>query len=102
MYNDELDRFQQHQPVAAPNSSITNRLRPFQRRSRAVSDRTAAAEAHQLEVHDGEHSFAWRAEELFDTLASEDAVDSEVLVIVILEAIPVHASICQDILQHHS
>ena len=37
----------------------------------------AAAEAHHLEVHDRESSFAQRAEKFFDTLATEDAVNSE-------------------------
>ena len=71
--------------VSSVYSDVTGLVRDS---ARAVSDRTATAEAHQLEVHDGEHSFARRAEELFDTLASGDAVDSEVLVIVILEPTP--------------
>ena len=37
----------------------------------------AAAEGHPLQVDDGESSFAQRSEELFETLATDGAVNSE-------------------------
>ena len=37
----------------------------------------AAAETHHLEVPDGEDFFTQRAEELYDSIAFEDGVDSE-------------------------
>ena len=37
----------------------------------------AAAEAHLPEVDDGEGSFAQRAEELFDTLATDGALHTD-------------------------